>query len=108
MFTGEGRQIKKTAQKSTNLQAVVERVIQTLKHEVLNGFSVINEQHLDLIERQVGGQDVDLGGPTSKAVKNQACSCSRVATNSLVPSNDSVRPRLSRANAAWTSGAAPK
>ena len=49
MFTGEGRTIKKTPIKSPNLQAFVERVIQTLKHEVLNGFCVIHEQHLDHI-----------------------------------------------------------
>jgi putative transposase len=49
VFTGEGRTIKKTPIKSPNLQAFVERVIQTLKHEVLNGFCVINKQHLDHI-----------------------------------------------------------
>jgi putative transposase len=49
VFTGEGRIIKKTPIKSPNLQAFVERVIQTLKHEVSNGFCVINEQHLDHI-----------------------------------------------------------
>jgi putative transposase len=49
VFTGEGRTIKKTPIKSPNLQAFVERVIQTLKHEVLNGFCVINERHLDHI-----------------------------------------------------------
>jgi hypothetical protein len=37
--------------KSPNLQAFVERVIQTLKHEVLNGFCVINERHLDHVLR---------------------------------------------------------
>ena len=34
---------------STNLQAFAERVIQRLKDEVLNGFRVINERHLDHI-----------------------------------------------------------
>ena len=29
----------------------IARVIQTLKHEVLNGFCVVNEQHLDYILR---------------------------------------------------------
>ena len=48
-FTGEGRTIKKTPIKSPNLRAFVELVIQTLKHEVLNGFCVINERHLDHI-----------------------------------------------------------
>ncbi len=47
IFTGEGRRIKKTPIKSPNLQAFVERVIQTLKHEVLNAFCVVSEQHLD-------------------------------------------------------------
>ena len=31
------------------MKAGSERVIQTLKHEVLNGFCVVNEQHLDHI-----------------------------------------------------------
>jgi putative transposase len=49
VFTGGGRTIKKTPIRSPNLQAFVERVIQTLKHEVLNGFCVVNEKHLDHI-----------------------------------------------------------
>jgi putative transposase len=49
VFTSEVLSIKKTPVKSPNLQAFVERVIQTLKHEVLNGFCVINERHLDYI-----------------------------------------------------------
>lgn len=51
VFTGEGRTIKKASIRSPNLQAFVERVIQTLKHEVLNGFCVINERHPDHILR---------------------------------------------------------
>jgi putative transposase len=51
VFTGGGRTIKKTPIKSPNLQAFVERVIQTLKHEVLNGFCVVSEQHLNHILR---------------------------------------------------------
>jgi len=49
VFTGEGRKIKKTTARSPNLQAFVERVIQTLKHEVLNAFRVVSEKHLDHI-----------------------------------------------------------
>ncbi len=37
---------------SPNLQAHVERVAQTLKHEVLNGFCVVSEKHLDHILRR--------------------------------------------------------
>jgi putative transposase len=51
VFAGEGRKIKKTTARSPNLQAFVERVIQTLKREVLHGFCVVNEQHLDHILR---------------------------------------------------------
>jgi putative transposase len=40
-----------TLPQSPNLQAFVERAIQTLKHEVLNGFCVVNEKHLDRILR---------------------------------------------------------
>ena len=49
VFTGDGRTVKKTPIKSPNLQAFVERVIQTLKQEVLNGFCIVREQHLNLI-----------------------------------------------------------
>ncbi len=36
---------------SPNLQAHVERVIQTIKHEVLNGFCTVSNSHLDQILR---------------------------------------------------------
>ncbi len=49
VFTSDGRANKKTPIRSPNLQAFNERVIETLKHEVLNGFCVVNEQHLDHI-----------------------------------------------------------
>ena len=49
-FTGKERKIKKTTAKSPpNVQAFVERVIQALKHEVINDFCVVNEKHLDHI-----------------------------------------------------------
>lgn len=49
VFTSDGRTIQKTPIRSPNLQAFVERVIQTLKHGVLNGFCIVNEKHLDHI-----------------------------------------------------------
>jgi putative transposase len=49
VFTGAGRTIKKTPIRSPNLQAFVEGVIQTLQHDVLNGFGVVSEKHLDYI-----------------------------------------------------------
>ncbi|MCA9140294.1 MAG: DDE-type integrase/transposase/recombinase [Planctomycetales bacterium] len=51
VFRSSGCKIKKTPARSPNLQAFVERVIQTLKHEVLNAFCVVNEKHLDHILR---------------------------------------------------------
>jgi putative transposase len=51
VFTGNGRTVKLTPVRSPNLQAFVERVIQTLKHEVLNGFCVVSERHLNHILR---------------------------------------------------------
>jgi putative transposase len=51
VFKSSGRTIKKTAPRSPNLQACVERVIQTLKHEVLNAFCIVGEAHLDHILR---------------------------------------------------------
>lgn len=41
--------IKRTTHQSPNLQAFVERVVQTLKHEILNAFCIVNEQQLDHI-----------------------------------------------------------
>jgi putative transposase len=49
VFRSTGCMIKKTPARSPNLQAFVERVIQTLKHEVLNAFCVVSEKHLDHI-----------------------------------------------------------
>ena len=40
VFRSTGCKTKKTRPRSPNLQAFVERVIQTLKHEVLNAFCV--------------------------------------------------------------------
>ena len=51
VFRSTGCRIKKTPARSPNLQAFVERVIQTLKHEVLNAFCVVSEKHLDHILR---------------------------------------------------------
>jgi putative transposase len=49
VFRSTGCKIKKTCPQSPNLQAFVERVIQTLKHEVLNAFCVVSEGHLNHI-----------------------------------------------------------
>jgi putative transposase len=51
VFRSTGCKIKKTCPRSPNLQAFVERVIQTLKHEVLNAFCILSEKHLDHILR---------------------------------------------------------
>ncbi len=51
VFTSTGCTVKKTPPLSPNLQAFVERVIQTLKHEVLNGFCIISDAHLNHILR---------------------------------------------------------
>lgn len=51
VFRSTGCKIKKTPARSPNLQAFVERVIQTLKHEILNAFCVVSEKHLDHILR---------------------------------------------------------
>jgi len=42
-----GGKIKLTPIRSPNLQAHVERVIQTIKHEVLNAFCIVTNEHLD-------------------------------------------------------------
>lgn len=46
-----GGKIKLTPIRSPNLQAHVERVIQTIKHEVLNSFCIVTNRHLDGILR---------------------------------------------------------
>ncbi len=47
-----GCEIKQTPIRSPNLQAHVERVVQTLKHEVLNEFVVVSEKYLNHICRE--------------------------------------------------------
>lgn len=51
IFKSSGCEIKETTPLSPNLQAFVERVIQTLKHEVLNAFCIVHESQLDYILR---------------------------------------------------------
>ncbi len=51
VFTASKCAIKRNVIASPNLQAFVERVIQTLKHEVLNAFCILNEAHLNYILR---------------------------------------------------------
>lgn len=55
VFQSTGCAIKVTPVRSPNLQAHVERVIQTLKHEVLNAFCVVSEKHLDHLLRVAQG-----------------------------------------------------
>jgi len=52
VFTTPTCKVKRNVPASPNLQAHVERVIQTLKHEALNGFCVVSERHLDHILRR--------------------------------------------------------
>jgi putative transposase len=52
VFTTPTCRIKRNVLASPNLQTHVERVIQTLKHEVLNCFCVVSEKHLDHILRR--------------------------------------------------------
>ena len=46
-----GLEVPKMPVRSPNLRAHVERVIQTIKHEVWNSLVVISERHLNLINR---------------------------------------------------------
>ncbi len=46
-----GGKVKQAPIRSPNLQAYVERVIQTIKHEVLKPFCIVANQHLDGILR---------------------------------------------------------
>jgi putative transposase len=51
VIEGSGAKIKRTTPMSPNLRAHVERVIQTLKHEVLNYFVIVGQRHLNYITR---------------------------------------------------------
>lgn len=52
IIKSSGCVIKKRPIRSPNWQAHVERVVQTLKHEVLNEFVVVSEKHLNHICRE--------------------------------------------------------
>ncbi|TWU28004.1 integrase core domain-containing protein [Novipirellula artificiosorum] len=47
VFKSANCKIKKTPIRPPNPQAHIERVIQTIKHEVLNAFCVVSNAHLD-------------------------------------------------------------
>jgi putative transposase len=51
VFESSTCEIKLTPIRSPNLQAHVERVIQTIKHEVLNAFCIVNNSHLNHLLR---------------------------------------------------------
>ncbi|RLS57945.1 MAG: hypothetical protein DWH91_03415 [Planctomycetota bacterium] len=51
VIESSGAKIKRTTPMSPNLRAHVERVIQTLKHEVFNYFVVVAEHHLNYLIR---------------------------------------------------------
>lgn len=52
VFTTSTCRIKRNVPASPSLQAKLERVVQTLKHELLNGFCVVIERQLDHILRR--------------------------------------------------------
>jgi len=51
VFTTQTCKVKRNIPASPNLEERVECVIQTLKHEELNDFCVVSEQHMDHILR---------------------------------------------------------
>lgn len=51
VFCSTDREVKLTPVRSLNLQAYVERVIQTIKHDVLNAFCIVINERLDGIVR---------------------------------------------------------
>ncbi|QDV25925.1 integrase core domain-containing protein [Aureliella helgolandensis] len=51
VFEATGCKVKRTTPMSPNLQAHVERVIQTIKHEVLNAFCIVSDSHLNHLLR---------------------------------------------------------
>ncbi|WP_146514780.1 transposase family protein [Rubripirellula amarantea] len=53
VFRSTDCEVKLTPARSPNLQAHVERVIQTIKHEVLNAFCIVTNEHLNGILRTI-------------------------------------------------------
>ena len=51
LFESTGCTIKRTAYRSPNLQAHIERVIQTIKHKVVNAFCIVSDANLNHILR---------------------------------------------------------
>ena len=49
VFTSMDCKVKRTTPMSPNLQAHIERAIQTIKHEVLNAFCIVSDSHLDYL-----------------------------------------------------------
>ena len=49
VFKSSGCKVKRITPLSPNLQAHVERVIQTIKHEVLNALCIVSNRHMDHI-----------------------------------------------------------
>jgi len=52
VFKSNGCTVQRNTPESPNLQAHAERVIQTIKHEILHGFVIITNQQLDVILRR--------------------------------------------------------
>ncbi len=52
VFTSSGVEIKRTTPMSPNLQAHVERFIQSLKHECLDKFVIVAPRHLNHVNRE--------------------------------------------------------
>lgn len=52
LLKSAGTEVKVTTPLSPNLQAHVERAIQTLKHECLNAFVIVSQRHLNYIVRE--------------------------------------------------------
>jgi len=51
VFTSMDCKVKRTTPMSPNLQAHIERAIQTIKHEVLNAFCIVSDAHLNHLLR---------------------------------------------------------
>jgi len=51
VFKSMGCAVKRATPMSPNLQVHIERVIQTIKHEVLNAFCIVSNSHLDHLLR---------------------------------------------------------
>ncbi len=89
-----GCDVKETAPLSPNLQAHVERAIQTLKHECLNAFVIVSQKHLNYIVREFQAWYNHERGHSARDHLPPACEQKPQPVKTLKPSDVACSTRL--------------